>query len=161
MATKGEKYERLHDFLKDSFEPAELQRFLELKGFAEVAEDVNRNVGGAEYFFEVVKALDRRGEIDRHFFDQLAKARPRKKAKIKDLEAEWLDEVKESTKPLSEDLAEQVKSATTLVELVWCIGKAVVQAGYEKDQADRACSQYLERYEQQHAQVKIEVDPIV
>ncbi|MBV8126701.1 MAG: NACHT domain-containing protein, partial [Planctomycetaceae bacterium] len=53
------------------------------------------------------------------------------------------------------ELAEQVKSAKTLVELAWSIGKAVVQAGYEKHQADRACSEYLERYEQRYAQVKI------
>lgn len=53
------------------------------------------------------------------------------------------------------ELAEQVKSAKTLVDLAWSIGKAVVQAGYEKHQADRACSEYLNRYEQRHAHVKI------
>ena len=40
-------------------------------------------------------------------------------------------------------LATQVKSAKTLVELAWCIGKAV-QAGYELQQADRACNRYVE-----------------
>jgi energy-coupling factor transporter ATP-binding protein EcfA2 len=56
--------------------------------------------------------------------------------------------------PLKE-LTEQVKSATTLVELARCIGKAVVQAGYDEAQADHACSQYLERYEQRFAHVKV------
>jgi hypothetical protein len=149
MATRGEKHERLHDFLRDSFKPAELQRFLKLKGFAEVAQAVDRNVGGTEYFFDVVEALDQRGLVDAQFFDRLAKARPKKKPQVEGLEAFWIGQDR------SEELAEQVRSATTLVELVWCIGKAVVQAGYEKDQADRACARYLEKYKQRHAQVKI------
>jgi hypothetical protein len=53
------------------------------------------------------------------------------------------------------EFTEQVKSAKTLVELAWNIGKVVVQAGYEKHQADRACAEYLHRYEQRHAKVKI------
>jgi hypothetical protein len=51
-------------------------------------------------------------------------------------------------------LAEQVKSATTLVDMAWSVGKAV-QAGYEVRQADHACSQYLQRYEKKHASIKI------
>jgi hypothetical protein len=91
MATKGEKHERLRDFLKDSFQPSELDMFLKLKGFAEVAETVARNVGGTEYVFSVVEALDRRGLIDAAFFDHVSKQLPRKEAQIKSLEEIWLD----------------------------------------------------------------------
>jgi hypothetical protein len=90
MATEGKK--RLHDFLKGSFAPSELLMFLKLQGFTEVAAAVDRNIGGTEYFFDVIEALDRRGEIDRHFFDCLTKERPRKAADIEELEALWLDE---------------------------------------------------------------------
>src|SRR5262249_9780482 len=135
--------------LRGSFKPSEFERFLKLRGFAEVAEAVSQHAGVAEYFSDVVEALDHRGRIDAEFFDRLAEERPAKEAQVKSLETFWLAEER------LEDLARQVKSATTLVELVWCIGKAVVQAGYEKHRADRACSQYLERYEQRYAQVKI------
>jgi hypothetical protein len=123
MATKGEKYEGLLDFLKDSFKPPELQRFLKLRGFAEVAEAVNQHDRGTEYFFDVIEALDQRGLIDGEFFDSLAKARPKKRPQVKDLEAFWLDEDRARSRPSSEELAAQVKSAPTLVELVWCMGK--------------------------------------
>src|SRR5262249_3235948 len=52
-------------------------------------------------------------------------------------------------------LTKQVKSATNLVELVWCIGKALVQAGYTEYQAEQACSHYVARYKHRYAQVKI------
>jgi len=154
MATKGEKHARLHDFLEGSFKAPAFQRLLKLRGLAEVAQAVDRNVGGTEYFFDVIETLDLRGEIDPHFFDCLMKERPRKKPKIEELKALWLDEDK-SFKPYLKELAKQVKSAQSLVELVCCIGKAVVQAGYEEQQADFACSHYRERYEQRYAQVKI------
>ena len=60
---------------------------------------------------------------------------------------------KASDTPASQ-IIEQVKSATTLVELVWLIGKAV-QAEYDEQQADRTCSQYRESYGQRYALVKI------
>jgi CHAT domain len=52
-------------------------------------------------------------------------------------------------------LTQQVKTATSLVELVWSIGKAVVPAGYAEHQAEQACSHYVERYEHRYAQVKV------
>jgi formylglycine-generating enzyme required for sulfatase activity len=91
MATKGEKYERLRDFLNNSFRPFELDMFLKVKGFAEVAETVARSVGGVEYTFGIVEALDHRGLIDAQFFDHLAKERPGLKGLIKSLEAFWLE----------------------------------------------------------------------
>jgi hypothetical protein len=91
MATEGQKYERLHDFLKESFKTPEFQRFLRLKGFEEVAEAVDRNVGGTEYFFDVVEALDRWGRIDTEFFDRLAKERPAKETRVRDLKEFWLN----------------------------------------------------------------------
>src|SRR5689334_9152286 len=68
----------------------------------------------------------------------------------------WLDWLtgKRDSNELKE-LTEKVESAKTLVELAWEIGKAVVQAGYEKHQAEYACSEYLARYDGRHAQVKI------
>jgi hypothetical protein len=81
-ATGGEKYQRLCDFFRGSFNPGELDIFLRLKGFAAVAEAVNKNVAGATYFFEVVQALDRRGSIDAAFFDHLTKERPAKATQI-------------------------------------------------------------------------------
>src|SRR5262249_53107587 len=135
--------------LRGSFKPSEFERFLKLRGFAEVAEAVSQHAGVAEYFSDVVEALDHRGRIDAEFFDRLAEERPAKEAQVKSLETFWLAEER------LEDLARQVKSGKTLVELVCCIGKAVVQAGYQKHQADRACAQYLESYEQRYAQVKI------
>jgi hypothetical protein len=154
MAAEGEKHEKLRDFFRESFKPPELDEFLKLKGFGEVTEAVNPNVAGDQYFLHVIEALDRRGQIDAEFFDRLAKVRPKKESQIKSLKQLWLDEEKKGSKPSPEELVQQVKATTTLVDLVWCIGKAVVQAGYEKDQADRACAQYLERFEQ-YAQVKI------
>jgi len=53
------------------------------------------------------------------------------------------------------EFTEQVRSAKTLVELAWSIGKVVVQTGYEKHQADRACADYLRLYEKRHGLVKI------
>ena len=159
MATTGEKHERLHDFLVGSFKPPEPESFLKLKGFEKVAQTVNRNVGDTEYFYNIIQALDHRGLIDAHFFDRLAKERPRKGKDVRDLRAVWIDE---NQAHLIEELAKQLKSATTLFDLVCCIGKAVVQAGYEECQANRVCSQYLGRYKQQYGRVKIlgMVEPI-
>ena len=54
-----------------------------------------------------------------------------------------------------EDLAKEVKSAKTLVDLVWCIGNAATQWRYSKDQAETACSQYRSSYEDKNAYIKI------
>ncbi len=63
-----------------------------------------------------------------------------------------------------EKLAEQVKSAKTLVDLVWYIGNAATQWRYERDhdgdaysrnQAEAACFQYRSSYEHKNARIKI------
>ena len=152
MVAENGKNQDLDDFLKRSFTTLELDKFLKLEGYKKVAEAVNPSVGVAEYCFAVVQALDRRGLIDAAFFDCLMRERPMKVAEVRVLRGLWVDENKAR---LVEALAKQVKSATTLVDLAWCIGKAVVGVGYKKNQADRACAQYLENYEQTHAHVKI------
>src|SRR5689334_412849 len=92
MATQGETYKTLCDFLKGSFRPRELEIFLTMNGYAEVADAVPRSTAGAEYFFDIVQALDHRGLIDGEFFGHLTRERPRKKPQIKSLEEVWLDE---------------------------------------------------------------------
>jgi hypothetical protein len=91
MATQGEKIERLRVFLADSFETSELERFLKLRGYREVAASVSQNLGLTQYSFSVVEALDQRGLINIQFFDHLARERPRKEAVIRGLRAFWLD----------------------------------------------------------------------
>jgi hypothetical protein len=71
MASAGEKSQRLSEFLKDSFDLSELEMFLRQNGFEEVADRVSMHVGLTLYAFEVVQALDRRGQIDGRFFDLL------------------------------------------------------------------------------------------
>jgi hypothetical protein len=157
MATKGEQYETLRDFLLQSFSPREFATFLKLKGYAEIAEAVTSHVEGGQFFFDVIEAMDRRGEIDRRFFDCLTRERPRKKAEIAELAADWLGEDPQGSQPQPSPggLAAQVKSAATLVELVCGIGKAVQPAGYPAEEAAHACSQYRQRYEQKYGHVKI------
>jgi hypothetical protein len=92
MANQAEKYQRLRDFFRDSFRPEELEIFLRLNGYAEVANAVNKNVGGDEYSFAVVQALDHRGWIDAAFFDHLTKERPVKATQIESLKESWLGE---------------------------------------------------------------------
>jgi tetratricopeptide (TPR) repeat protein len=97
MATQGDKdrglrNRGLRDFLKDSFRPAELEMFLRLNGFAQVADAVNPNVGGVEYSFAVVRALDQRNWVDAEFFDRLAEERPAKDVEIRRLQRTWLGE---------------------------------------------------------------------
>jgi formylglycine-generating enzyme required for sulfatase activity len=101
MATQGEKYRRLHDFLKGSFRPAEFEIFLKLNGYAEVADAVPRNTAGSDYFFDIVQALDHRGLVDGEFFGHLTRERPRKEAEIKSLEELWLE-----AEPISAEPAE-------------------------------------------------------
>jgi hypothetical protein len=152
MATEAERHRKLCDFFTASFNPEELDAFLRLNEYAGTANAVDRKGAAATYSFDVVQALDRRGMIDAEFFDRLAKERPKKMTQVQELRAFWIDE---GQARLIEQLADQAKSATTLVELVCCIGNAVVQEGYKKGQADHDCAQYRERYEQRHAQVKI------
>jgi hypothetical protein len=90
MATKCEKIQGLRDFFADAFTASELEIFLTLKGYGEVACAVNRHVSGLEYFFNVVQTLDRRGLIDEVFFTCLAQERPRKGAVIRSLQESWL-----------------------------------------------------------------------
>jgi hypothetical protein len=94
MVTQGERYRRLRDFFMGSFRPADFQEFLMFQGgeFEEVVRAVNPNVAEAEYFFEVVGELNRRGLIDTEFFNHLAEERPAKRAQIKSLAESWLDE---------------------------------------------------------------------
>ena len=155
MATKDEKHERLHEFLELSFHPDELNSFLKLQGFAEVNHAVNRDVGGAQYIRLVIEALDHRSLIDTRFFNRLTVVRPHKAGQIKSLEQFWLEIHQKNSQPFSENLAQQLKSATSLGDLIWSIGKSVVQEGYEQDHADLAYSHYLQSYERRHAQVKI------
>jgi formylglycine-generating enzyme required for sulfatase activity len=99
MATLGEKYQRLRDFLKGSFRPRELEIFLTMNGYAAVVDAVPRTTAGAEYFFDVVQALDHRGLIDGEFFERLAQERPRKQSQIKRLGELWLDQEPTSAEP--------------------------------------------------------------
>ena len=54
-----------------------------------------------------------------------------------------------------EELAKEVKSAKTLVDLVWYIGNAATQWRYSKNQAEIACSRYRLSYEQKNSHIKI------
>jgi hypothetical protein len=90
MATEGECMESLCDFLQDSFKPSDLNRFLIFKGYGKVAATVNPNVGGIDYSFNVVQALNRRGLIDAGFFQRLREELPRKEARIVVLQESWL-----------------------------------------------------------------------
>jgi 3',5'-cyclic AMP phosphodiesterase CpdA len=100
MSTASEKYEKLRDFFRDAFKVSELDMFLKLNGFAEVAGAVNPNAPGIHYVFEVVEAMDRRGLVDAAFFDRLSKERPAKEDQIKIVRRMWIDEVKPSAKSL-------------------------------------------------------------
>jgi tetratricopeptide (TPR) repeat protein len=91
MATAGEKYERLRDFLLESFDASAFESFLVLKDYREVAEAVNRYVGREQYFFNVIDALDQRGWIDAEFFERLKNERPAKLNRIENLKSIWLD----------------------------------------------------------------------
>jgi hypothetical protein len=59
MATQGEKLKGLCDFFQDSFQSTKLYQFLVVNGYEEVAAAVNRNVGDAEYFFNVERLRNR------------------------------------------------------------------------------------------------------
>jgi hypothetical protein len=99
MASEGEKIQGLCDFFVDSFKAWELEMFLTVNGYREVASSVNISVGGTEYFFNVAQALDRWGLIDGVFFVRLRRARPKKAKLIRGLQESWL--VEEKTSPMS------------------------------------------------------------
>jgi hypothetical protein len=92
MATKGEKYRRLCEFLEGSFRREELARFLTLNEYEELVRAVNSDTSIAQYFFEVVKALDQRNLIKDQFFDRLAEERPEKKQQIQEISEFWRDQ---------------------------------------------------------------------
>jgi hypothetical protein len=92
MATEGEKIEALSGFLRESFGLRDLERFLVVKGYGEVADALDQAAGMAPYSFNVVRELRRRGLIDIRFFDLLKNERPAKEERIKGLEAIWLAE---------------------------------------------------------------------
>jgi hypothetical protein len=96
MATEGQRIQGLHEFFAESFTTSELKMFLTLKGYEEVVSAVDPVVGSTEYFFEVIRALDRRGLIDERFFDRLMQERPEKEARIQSLWEPWLVEGKKS-----------------------------------------------------------------
>jgi hypothetical protein len=99
MTTGGDKIKYLGDFLRASFRPSELDRFLRLNEFNEVADEVNVNVGPNQYFFDVVQALDRRGLVDARFFKCLTEERPRKRVEIERLEENWRGERETRPRP--------------------------------------------------------------
>ncbi|MFI5460890.1 MAG: tetratricopeptide repeat protein, partial [Isosphaerales bacterium] len=99
MATEGEKIQGLCDFFLESFEAAELRRFLTYNGYKHVASAVNKNVDDIEYFLNIALALARRGLIDDAFFDSLTKVRPLLEARIRGLQESW--RVEEKTSPKS------------------------------------------------------------
>jgi nucleoside phosphorylase len=99
MATQGERYQTLRDFFVDSFRSSDLEMFLILNGYEEVASAVNQHVGGSRYAFEVVRELDQRGLINARFFECLKQARSAKAARIKILIELWLDQDQTSSKP--------------------------------------------------------------
>ena len=59
MATKGEKHRAIRDLMLNSFTVPEVEQFLTLNGYDEVANAVSPNFGAAQFCFQVVQALDR------------------------------------------------------------------------------------------------------
>jgi len=98
MATEDEKFQGLLDFFEDSFTASELEMFLKLNGYREVASAASPSVGGSEYFFNVAQALNRRGRINAKFFDCLSRVRPEKETLIRGLQESWLAEEKSTPK---------------------------------------------------------------
>ena len=94
----GERIRGLRDFFADSFRHRK-SRCSSLHGYRKVATAVNPKVGGAEYFFNVAQASDRRGLMKDAFFDSLIQELPGKKAQIQGLQASWLAKEKTSPEP--------------------------------------------------------------
>jgi hypothetical protein len=89
MEMEGERLQRLHDFLKESFHPAEFRRLLTFGGLSDISVSVNTNLGEEQFFFDVIEALDHRSLIDDEFFLRLTKERPKKTAEIEALRESW------------------------------------------------------------------------
>ena len=89
MATKGERYRALRDFLAASFDRNDFDEFLKLNGYEDIASAVVREAADSKYFLDVVEAMDRRGLIDAAFFGLLKVQRPRKGAEIEGLKRAW------------------------------------------------------------------------
>jgi hypothetical protein len=115
MSTNGEKVEELVDFLSKSFNLPDFQMFLRLKGYEEVFEAVNPDVGAFRYFFDVVHALDHRGLIDGRFFAHLKEARPKKDSLIVKIEASWVPDRQERPWALPFDTMRAVSARMYLV----------------------------------------------
>jgi hypothetical protein len=82
MSNKSEKRRAIRDLMLDSFTLTEVEEFLKLNGYDDVANAVSPNLGAAQFCFQVVQALDRMGRIDSEFFDHLIEARPAKVTQI-------------------------------------------------------------------------------
>jgi hypothetical protein len=90
MTASTERYQRLNEFLVDSFNPNELEMFLTFNGYEDVAGAVVPDIGMKRYTLDVIEQLDRRSEIDRRLFDRLRRERPSKGAEIELLRSLWL-----------------------------------------------------------------------
>jgi hypothetical protein len=89
MASKGEKYKALHDFLTDSFSLFDLKVFLRFNEYEEVVDAVNWQAGVSESTLSVVEAMDQRGLVDVAFFERLSGARPAKRVEVEALQRVW------------------------------------------------------------------------
>ncbi len=64
MSDKSEKHRAIRDLMLDSFTLTEVEQFLKVNGYEDIANAVNPNLGVAQFFFQVVQALDRMGRVD-------------------------------------------------------------------------------------------------
>jgi hypothetical protein len=110
MATEGERIEVLSNFLRESFQLHDLERFLVTKGYGEVADAVDRAVGMDQYSFDVVRELRRRGLIKAGFFNHLKNERPALEGQVKGIQAAWSDQDQGRSKAsLSEEWVSEAK----------------------------------------------------
>ena len=97
MATTGEKRRKLRDFLKGSFRTDDFDTLLTENDLADVAEAVTEKAASAQYFSDVIEALEHRGLINAGFFELLAEERTGKLAQIKSLAELWGIEIAPAT----------------------------------------------------------------
>jgi hypothetical protein len=90
MAAKNNGMERLCDLLRESFTAPQFEAFLKFKGYGEVLDAVRTEVSGDQFFFNVVRELNRRGLINEVFFEHLRQERPGKQAEISDAEGFYI-----------------------------------------------------------------------
>ena len=110
MVTKGEKIERLGEFLLSSFAAHELDMFLREGGYSQVATAVRPDVGANTYFFTVVQALDQQGLINDVFFADLRRTRSAKAALIRDIQEAWGVEDVEGTRNSNGDELDRLRA---------------------------------------------------